>query len=173
MMSKTWKIFEVLLIGVCLISCATPTDFKTNSRLTPIGHIEFDPKIDTLDFKLCHADLISPHSPHEGVGYEGEKPAIIREFEQGFKPLSHSDEDGYVTIRFLVNCEGEAGMYRIIEMDENYQLKEFSSDLADQILSITTSLKGWKPGFYDNEVYDYYQYLTFKISDGDIVDILP
>ena len=63
-------------------------------------------------------------------------------------------------------------------MDENYQEKVFDQSITNQLLEITKNLKGWIPKNFTsktNEVfsYDYYQYLIFKMKDGQISEILP
>ena len=63
-------------------------------------------------------------------------------------------------------------------MDEKYQEKVFDKLITNQLLLISKSLKGWIPKNFTsktNEVfnYDYYQYLIFKIKDGQITEILP
>jgi len=78
-----------------------------------------------------------------------------------------------IRIRFIVNCAGDTGRFRILGMDKDYKQKEFSPSITDQILSITKSLTGWKTKTSNGETYDYYQYLIFKIDKGQIKEILP
>lgn len=156
---------------IWLASCTTQT--KQREVLRHVGDIIFDPKVDTTDFEPCHEDLaFQYYNFSNATQYKGEKIAIVRAFQDRFKPVSET-EHGYVTIRFIVNCEGQTGWFRVITMDENYDEKTFSKELTDQLLKITQELDGWKPGEFDNENYDYYQYLTFKITNGSIENIMP
>ena len=48
-----------------------------------------------------------------------------------------------------------------------------NKDISEQLLNITKSLDGWVIGKHEGKAYDYYQYLTFKIEDGELIEILP
>lgn len=108
-----------------------------------------------------------------GFQYRGEKLAIIETFKAKYKPVGINNETGLVRIRFIVNCKGETGRYRTIGMNTLYQKKEFDSRIIDQLLNITKNLSGWKVFSDNSKSYDYYQYLIFKIEDGNIKEILP
>lgn len=141
--------------------------------LRNVGDIPFDPALDTLGFEPCHEDMtFEYYSFSDGILYDGEKAQLIREFQNSFIPGSAS-QNGYITVRFMVNCEGKSGRFRVIELDQDYNKKEFDHSLVNQIVGTTQSLDGWKPGEYESKTYDYYQYLTFKISEGHIVNIMP
>jgi len=166
-------IIKIICIALCLGGCKTEPprikDGKSYPRM--VGDIEHDPKLDSNDFKLCYGD----ERAYVGYGleYEGEKPALIKKFEENYKPINIKGETGLLRIRFIVNCKGETGRFRLIGMDQNYQEKTFDNKLTDQILSITKSLKGWKSKKDNGSKFDYYQYLIFKIEDGLIKEILP
>jgi hypothetical protein len=58
-------------------------------------------------------------------------------------------------------------------MDMNYLPSKFDDTIVNQLLSITKSLDGWVLGEYKGKNYDYYQYLTFKIINNKLIEILP
>lgn len=99
---------------------------------------------------------------------------MVNQYKTLFK-ASNKKESGYITIRFIVNCKGEAGRFRVIQMDKDYQLTSFSEELVLQLYNITTSLKGWEifTSENNNYSYDYIRYLTFKIEKGELKDIMP
>ena len=68
-----------------------------------------------------------------------------------------------------MNCNGDTGMFRTNGVDLSLKEKKFDNRITDQLLKATRSLSGWYQGI---EV-DYYQFLTFKIVDGKLTDILP
>jgi hypothetical protein len=140
-----------------------------------VGDIAFDPAIDKKDFHLCYPDHVFQYFNNaEGPGYEGEKIAIERAFAAQYKPKRAKKESGLVRIRFVVNCRGETDRFRVLGMDKDYNEKVFDRSITDQLLAIAKTLKGWKAQQYENQVdIDYYQYLTFKLEQGRIVEILP
>ncbi|MGL4629975.1 MAG: hypothetical protein ACRCVT_02120 [Leadbetterella sp.] len=79
-----------------------------------------------------------------------------------------------IRIRFIVNYKGQTDRFRLIAMDENYKEKVFASSITEQLVKITKSLKGWGLMKYDStHTFDYYQYLIFKMENGQIKEILP
>lgn len=140
-----------------------------------VGDISFDEGIDRKAFKLCNGDkeVKQYFNFGKGVQYDGEKLAIIESFKENYKPIKLKSETGLIRIRFIVNCKGETGRFRILSMDSLYKKKEFDKKIIDQLLNITKKLAGWKILSERSKPHDYYQYLIFKIENGDIKEILP
>jgi hypothetical protein len=139
-----------------------------------IGDIIYDPNQDDVGFKVCNASYVAQYYNFgKGVQFNGEKSKIIKHFEKFYQPGKFAGETGYVTIRFIVNCEGTAGRFRVQEMDMDFVPKTFENGLAKELLRITGNLQGWGIASHETQVFDYYQYLTFKIEDGKLTEILP
>jgi len=154
-----------------LHGCNTSDDDK--SYLRHVGDIPFDHQLDDPSFHPCNEDrALVYYNFGQPDLYKGEKPAIEKAFEHISLP-SLDDSDGYITIRFMINCEGKTGRFRVEQLDNQYKTKQFNPELVDQLLITTQKLDGWIPGKLDGRAYDYYKYLTFKIIDNQIVDILP
>jgi len=142
-----------------------------------VGDIQFNASIDNKDFKVCDENNIkqyySRYSSDNPAGYKGEKRNIEQPFLKAYKYPISKNQTGYITIRFLVNCHGESDRFRVEEMDFKYNSKVFNSKISSQLLNITKQLKDWIPRNGNNQNYDFYQYLTFKIKSGQIIKILP
>lgn len=142
-----------------------------------VGDIPFDEKTDDPNFKLCNESLIKQYyvrySSDIPSGYKGEKAEIVDIFSRKYNSPILEGEDGYMTIRFVVNCEGKPGRFRVEEMDFNYLPKKFDSKIREKLLSITKGLEGWIPVSRDEKKYDFYQYLTFRLEKGQIKKIMP
>lgn len=139
-----------------------------------VGDIEYDTKIDYSNFKKCGEGqgYSFQYYDSNGFQYKGEKIAIIRALEKQ-NISGEKSTNGYITIRFVVNCEGNTGMFRMQKLDKNYKEIHLDEKLGEQLLNFTKSLNGWLPKIIQNKPVDYYQYLTYKIEDGKIVEILP
>lgn len=109
----------------------------------------------------------------QGLQYEGEKWAILKAFEENYQPPVDNQQSGWIRIRFIVNCKGETGWFRLISANKNFETQTFDQAVTEQLLSITKSLKGWKLMPDEIRPKDYYQYLLFKIENGKIIEILP
>jgi len=161
-----------LLLIIVLSACKQNA---SSQQLYPnqVGDIEFDEKIDDPQFKTCNKIVFQYYNFGKGLQYQGEKIKILEAFKE-FNAIHSTDDSGYVTIRFIVNCEGKTGRFRIQEMNNNYEPKKFSDDVKTQLLKITQSLNGWIVSMDEGgSKLDYYQYLTFKLESGRIIEIMP
>jgi hypothetical protein len=171
----------VVFLFVSLCSCGQKP--KTNAQTSKdesdyplqVSDIAFDPAVDDPNFKVCdETNVYQYYNFANGIPYIGEKPKLVRFFNEKLKTTEEKGETGYVTIRFVVNCEGKTGRFRVQEMDMNYQPRKFGETLTKQLLELTKQLEGWfLPQDEAKAVYDYYQYLTFKIENGKLTEILP
>lgn len=161
------KIYFLLLFPL-MVNCQT--EKKAIEYPKMIGDIDFNEKIDDSNFVLCKPLLITHYFVGgKGVKYEGEKIELDNTFFQRYKNQNITGETGLIRINFIVNCQGETDRFRIISMDNNYNEKIFDERITSQLFSITKNLKGWIP--IENK--DYYQYLIFKIVNGNLIEIMP
>ena len=89
-----------------------------------------------------------------------------------YKNKGYTDS-GYLNFRFIVNCKGEVGVYVIHKNDLDLIPKKFDEDLVGQLFKITSSLKKWQPNFMRGSERDFYMYLSYRIEDGEITEIIP
>lgn len=167
------NILFLLLFASVFIQCQTEKEMISKYS-AQVGDIIFDEKIDDSKFKRCfEKDLgFQYYNDSKGFEFEGEKIAIINQLEK-LKIQGNKDSNGYITIRFLVNCEGKSGLFRTKSINFNYIEEDFDEKLANQLLSFTKNLQGWKIKEAEGFKLDYYQYLTYKIEDGKVSEILP
>ncbi|WP_300025483.1 hypothetical protein [uncultured Maribacter sp.] len=177
-MNYHWQIKKILTVLFCtiLFSCLeTPSETKTEKKyFNDLGEIPFDEEFDDINFKLCHEDITFPFN-YGGIGlvYEGEKKQLVKTFTDNYQSSEIKGQNGFITIRFIINCEGKTGRFRVTEMDFNLKPKKFDKTISGKILDITKNLSGWKPHEQNGRTFDYQQYLTFKLNDGELTDILP
>ncbi|HAA15038.1 MAG TPA: hypothetical protein DCE41_26420 [Cytophagales bacterium] len=190
--NRIWKYYGFGLVSFILISCGSATqapqdtyDPSASSQQTPagkppskfprqVGDITFDPALDDPNFEICDSLRTQQYYAISSDRFEGEKYAVVKYFEENYDPAPFLGQSGFLTIRFVVNCKGETGRYRVyseVDMDMNPQV--FDPALAARLLALTKGLEGWKLGQRNNLTYDYYQYLLFKLEDGNLTEILP
>ena len=152
-----------------LLSC------KKEKKNLWVGDIEKNIKIDNPDFKLCNGELkvFQYFNVGNGPVYNGEKSTLLKEFYLKYNPISDASQNGLIRIRFIVNCRGEAGRFRILQSNLNYEEIEFDKKIVSQLLKITKGIKKWEILKFKKNPVDYYMYLIFKIKDGRITEILP
>lgn len=169
-------ILKLTLVLIALNSCQS--EKKTIEKvdyLRWVGDIEQNDHIDEIGFETCNGDseILQYFNLGEGPVYSGEKSNILHTFNSSYQPVSNKDQSGLIRIRFIVNCEGKAGRFRVLQSDFDYQEKEFDGEIVTQLLSITKGLKNWKVLVRNGVPVDYYMYLIFKIKEGQLIDILP
>lgn len=166
----------VLLIAMS-IGCRTERKAVTDkSYPRMVGDIKPDSLLDDPEFKTCNGDdrIIQYFNTMKGFGYKGEKSALIAKIVESYSPVEDiKDQNGYVRIRFVVNCKGQAGRFRILSSNFQYQKKEFDDAIVNQLSSIVKKLDGWETISRNSEPLDYYLYIIFKIEKGHITEILP
>lgn len=158
---------STFIISVLFLACQSSSEQGIYAK--NVGDITFDELVDDPTFLLCDANHVAQYyNFSKGMQYKGEKIRILEHFETLFKGNEIQGETGYITIRFIVNCHGKSGRFRLQGMNENYEEKKFHHELATRIMDYTKKLDGWV-----EEKNDYYQYLTFRIQNGRITDIMP
>jgi len=145
---------------------------NTNTYTENVGNILFNSQTDNINFSLTGETIRQYYNFFPGAAFKDEKSALISYYKQWYTD-SISIENGYITIRFIVNYKGETDRFRVQQMDYNYKEKAFSGDIAQQLLEITKSIQKWKIAKVKGKKYDYFQYLTFVIEEGNIKEILP
>ncbi len=164
---------SLIVLSAILVSC---NSVDKNSQTYPrwVGDIAHDPQIDGEHFQPCHGDdhIYQYFNMQGGLHFEGEKIAVERYFLKKYQPVK-TNQSGWIRVRFIVNCKGETGRFRMLESDENYQERPFDEKISKQLLTLSKALKGWKIQTKDDEPVDYYQYLIFKIKNGEIEKVMP
>lgn len=105
--------------------------------------------------------------------YKGGKKAIWEIVQPQLDSEKLGKESGYLTFRFIINCEGEAGYFITEESDLDFKRKQFDSKLVTHFYEMVISMKDFTPTIIQKENVDAYAYLTFKLNDGELIDILP
>lgn len=165
---------SLIVLSIALLSCNSTEKDKAQTYSRWVGDIAHDPEMDDEHFQPCHGDdlIFQYFNMRQGLQFEGEKIAIERYFAKNYQPVE-TDQSGWVRVRFIVNCEGETGRFRVLESDENYKERPFDKRISDQLLKLSKNLNGWKIQSKDNQPIDYYQYLLFKIKKGKIENVMP
>jgi hypothetical protein len=126
------------------------------------------------DFKLCNPepqiyDYYNSYPPGGFLKGKNEMASIISSRIDKKKLLQ---ESGYFTLRFVVNCNGEAGRFVTEETSLDFEKKKFHRETANHLYDIVKGLGQWRPVTLDKPV-DGYFYITFKLEDGELKEILP
>ncbi len=170
------KAIIILFFTLFIFSCKTEKETQNAKEyLRWVGDIKKDTLNDNPNFKVYNGDdqILQYFNLGEGPVYKGEKSTILNTFKSNFKPLTDKNQNGLIRIRFVVNGEGKADRFRVLQSDYNYQEIQFEKTIVNQLINITKGIENWKILYRDDVPIDYYTYLIFKITDGEIIEILP
>src|ERR1041385_7696387 len=121
------RLLFVLLVFSSLSSCSQKTSVSDNYPEN-VGDISVDANLDDPNFKVCDENRIHQYYNFgKALQYKGEKVKIIEHFKV-FKRSNSDNDTGLVTIRFVVNCNGETGRFRVQGMSNDYTEKSFSKE---------------------------------------------
>jgi len=171
------KILTPIFLSIFIFSsCETEKKIDDKKKyLRWVGDIEQNNELDNANFKTCNGDekILQYFNLGEGPQYIRGKSETLNTFKTQYKPITDNSQSGFIRIRFIVNCEGKAGRFRILQSDYDYQEVEFDVRIVTQLMDLTKEIQNWKI-FYRNEIpIDYYFYIIFKISNGQLTEILP
>ena len=85
----------IIILLTLIASCRLEKESSTsNEYLRWVDDIRFDPSIDNESFVLCHGEdsVLQYFNNGTGLEYEGEKYAIIKEFEKCYDPTMVAKE---------------------------------------------------------------------------------
>lgn len=82
---------------------------------------------------------------------------------------------GNITFRFTVNCVGQViKKVQVLQTDEKYNLCHFQKPFVNQLFLFLKTLKKWKIVKKRNgEPLNYLAFITFKIKNGKVINIIP
>ena len=144
--------------------------FWSNDQLTQrVGDISFNEELDDSSFKVCDETRILQYY-NVNANYQNGRKAIKKEIWEAIETLTF-ETHGYITFRFIINCKGEIGRFRVKSIDNELTTNEFSPDKIKALQKLIENLKHWNAGTFNSKTFDSYFVLNFKIENGKITDI--
>lgn len=101
----------------------------------------------------------------------------LRQAAQDFLAAQHYayEGSGYVTFRFIIDCRGQRlARVQVLQTDAAYQRYRFGSELVSALYAFLKTLTEWPAAKARNgQPVNYLAYLSFRITDGKVVAIIP
>ncbi len=171
------KIYLLLTVPLLVFGCSpTPPDYPTHD----IGYINPENTEDATEvFKPCDSteSIIQYYNTNTiddaPAYYEGGPKAIRKYILENYPQLNLHQDSGMLTIRFVINCQGQTGYFEVFENDLDFQPTSLNAHTREQLLKITRELNAWKANFHQGSYRDSYMYLIYRIENGKITEILP
>lgn len=83
---------------------------------------------------------------------------------------------GYITFRFTVGCDGKViAKTQVLQTDERYTKHTFDKQFVSELYAFFKTLTKWKVARMPatNEAIAYAAFITFKIKNGEVINIVP
>lgn len=158
--------YVIVLISLSLFFCCEKTKDKIEYE-NHIGDTSFNANLDNPNFKFCDSTNILHKRAY--IQYTGGNKALEDEL---IRQYIYKDEyktfNGYIVIRFAVNCYDKAGRFRTEVLDTDFNKTACPGDLNQQVVSIFKNLKHWNHAVYEGKDYDGYRFNIIKIVNGKI-----
>lgn len=137
-----------------------------------IGYINTDTALLNKVYKLCDDGIYKTHHGAPKDAFKISKKHFRTSILSEYKNNNYSDS-GYLNFRFLVNCEGHPGWFEITEMNLDLEEIDLNDDMVNKLLNLTSNTKHWNIFYIDNVPKNYYMYISYRIENGKITEILP
>lgn len=132
-------------------------------------------RIETNHSIACEKKLHYPQGQQVGTRYEGGIYQLRKDIYQQVSACpscTQHIQQGFIGVRFMVNCKAEVGNLEMEVMDTLLQSTEMEIKLLKGVDSICRNLSGWIVGKDTNDQHiDSYMKLLFQFQDGKLVDI--
>ncbi len=139
-----------------------------------VGLISKSEESDNPDFNPCFKEKIFPYYyGRQTAEYAKGKDVLSNYFHEHYKNFGNTHESGFITFRFIINCKGEAGNYEIRQVGLDFKKKSFNRETVDYLFSLVKTLQDWNTVEFFGDKYDCFYHLTFKITNGELLEILP
>ena len=181
-MKKWVKILLYILLGLILLiailigfgywSFFGKYEIDENQYPHNVEYIDPSKAIYSDGFKVCNekriAQYYNPQRATYSLGKNGLRKFILSNYvNKGY------EDSGYLNIRFVINFKGEAGRYIMHENNLDLEPQKLDDDMVNQLFGLTKQLKKWNPNYIREEYRDSYMYISYRIENGEIVEIIP
>ena len=147
------------------------TEYEIPTRNHDLSYIPYNAKLDNSDYIICDSTGIG--SGRSRVRYISGtnkfKEVITTNYlsKPGYKSFN-----GYIVIRFLVNCEGKAGRYRAQSLNLDFSPLNAPSDLLDYSVELVEKWDNWTRTTGNDNKKEYSKFINLKIKNGEIQHVL-
>lgn len=141
-MKKQKKILYLTLyffIFSLLFSCNNSKESKYQHY---VGYINQEKAIINSAF-LCDKENIEyTHHGAAPLAYKGSKKNFKKKILAKYNNHLYKDS-GYISFRFLVNCNGNAGWFEVVEMNLDLEEVNLDDNMVNELLNLTSEKENW------------------------------
>lgn len=161
------RLLVLLLLFIC--------QGRAHAQQRPwVERIRYDAQRDGIFDLGADSTIFQYHNDGLGVLYRGEQPALHQALRQQLAGKALDLQfDGMVRIRFVVNKQGQSGMFRSLVCNSQGEETNIDPASLQALLQAVRAVDGWQAKSINGEPVHYYQYVLFRLQAGEITQILP
>lgn len=126
---------------------------------------------DSLIFRPC-SDYLSLESYQSNLVFHQNGQYAMNDFFLSQYQLVDDVSSGIVSIRFMVNCNGQIGRFHLYQVDEQFRKTQFDLALIRQVLELTAQLNAWQAAIQTRtQRRDSYKHLKFRFKNGKLLEV--
>ena len=173
-MKRKYILYSYLILTIFILFRCNNSQKPKEKYKQDIGYINPQTSRYAENFKLCSDGRFfgGYYSSHAPKVYKNNKISFRKHIQNNYKNKNYND-NGFLNLRFHINCEGNVGNVEVNELDENLKLSNLNKELVQQLIDLSIDKNNWNAFEYKGEKFDTYMYLIFKIEHGNITEILP
>ncbi len=172
-LEKHYRISTLTILLLVLVSSCKKDVISKEKYQNYIGYLDPGTTVSDENFEICgDEDIKGTHHGLPKHAYKPNKGIFDKKIRSQYQNKGYSDS-GYLNFRFIVNCRGETGRFEIIQMNLNLEEVILNQDMVDQLYQLTSQKDNWYGYRINENPIDYYMYVSYKIENGEISEILP
>lgn len=159
--------FFLFFILLFFTKCLTCQNRKVSDGLLFDTSLKYNK--DCLDIEILHYYTTGGKYPRSSETLTKEANNFL------INKRDSSSGNGYLTFQFTIDCTGhlKKGVY-LRQTDEKYHLYMFDSSLVYNLFAYIKTLSNWRIAKdVHGTTFNYKTYMTFKIYNGKVINIIP
>ncbi len=157
---------------IIIIACI----FLSSQTFGQTTFLKTDEYIDTTSDQTVKCKCPTVYYYQVGGKYPKNSASLLKELTSFQKDRPQIDSgSGNITFCFTVNCEGQVmKKVEVKQTDEKYNPCHFQKSFVNQLFLFFNTLKKWKlVKQRTGEPLNYLAFITFKIKNGKVINIIP
>lgn len=179
-MNQKTKLRSITIICLVIIlqsfGCNPDVDIADKKFSIPrfthdLSHHPYDATLDKPDFVVCDSTKIG--SGRNRLQYLGGNNKLRQDILSKYQLDSmYESFNGLIIIRFIFNCEGKIGRFRVQAVDEAFEPLKAPQKLLDHSLDLISDLNTWVASSSNKPNAEYSKFIKLKFNDGKIEHVL-
>ena len=161
----------IVIFGCSQVEISNAKSFEIPKRNHDLSFTPFDKSIDDSSFEVCDSTSIT--SGRNRLQYSDGRDRLTNDIKTLYKfKENYRSYSGYIVIRFISNCKGQIGRYRLESLGNDLLPQEAPPGLIADLRNLSKSLTKWdKRGGPENN-QEYSKFINLKFENGELQHVL-